>query len=94
MTVLLLFAMIGIWDGFLLQFLPEKYSYFRRVERANAHLEAGEESTPIDCVICMAAIDVSQRCNECMVSKVPSQFDILFFNHHDVFWQEHEVLAN
>lgn len=50
-----------------LQLLPEKYSYFRRVDRANAQLEAGEEAAPIDCVICMAAIDVSQRCNECMV---------------------------
>lgn len=53
-----------------MQLLPEKYSYFRRVNRANAQLEAGEESTPIDCVICMAAIDVSQRCNECMVSNL------------------------
>lgn len=50
------------------QLLPEKYSYFRRVDRANAQLEAGEESAPVDCVICMAAIDVSQRCNECMVT--------------------------
>lgn len=50
------------------QLLPEKYSYFRRVDRANAQLEAGEEAAPIDCVICMAAIDVSQRCNECMVT--------------------------
>lgn len=60
--------MAGVLDGCFVQFLPEKYSYFRRVDRANAQLEAGEESTPIDCVICMAAIDVSQRCNECMVS--------------------------
>lgn len=52
------------------QLLPEKYSYFRRVDRANAQLEAGEEAVPIDCVICMAAIDVSQQCNECMVSNL------------------------
>ncbi|XP_024359669.1 transmembrane E3 ubiquitin-protein ligase FLY2 isoform X2 [Physcomitrium patens] len=50
------------------QLLPEKYSYFRRVIRANEHIERGEECTPIDCVICMAAVDVSQRCNDCMVT--------------------------
>ncbi|KAG0555929.1 hypothetical protein M758_11G012300 [Ceratodon purpureus] len=50
------------------QFLPEKYSYFRRVDRASAQLASGEEGAPIDCVICMAAVDISQRCNECMVT--------------------------
>ena len=53
------------------QFLPEKYSYFRRVDRASAQLASGEESAPIDCVICMAAVDISQRCNECMVCMLP-----------------------
>lgn len=48
------------------QLLPEKYSYFRRVDRVNEQL-GGEENAPIDCVICMAAVDVSQRCNDCMV---------------------------
>ncbi|XP_024403076.1 transmembrane E3 ubiquitin-protein ligase FLY2 isoform X3 [Physcomitrium patens] len=49
------------------QLLPEKYSYFRRVDRVNEQL-GGEENAPIDCVICMAAVDVSQRCNDCMVT--------------------------
>ncbi|XP_044466757.1 transmembrane E3 ubiquitin-protein ligase FLY2-like [Mangifera indica] len=42
------------------QILPEKYSYYRRFDQATDH------ST--DCVICMTAIDLSQRINDCMVT--------------------------
>lgn len=42
------------------QLLPEKYSYFRRVDR--------DDSVSMDCVICMAAVDSGQRASECMVT--------------------------
>jgi hypothetical protein len=44
----------------VLQLLPEKYSYFRRVVR--------EDSVSVDCVICMTAVDTVQRASEYMVS--------------------------
>jgi len=43
-----------------LQILPEKYSYYRRFDQ--------ETRQATDCVICMTAIDLSQRSNDCMVS--------------------------
>ncbi|KAG6407057.1 hypothetical protein SASPL_130039 [Salvia splendens] len=42
------------------QILPEKYSYYRRFFQGSNHAT--------DCVICMTAIDLSQRSNDCMVS--------------------------
>ncbi|XP_051151967.1 transmembrane E3 ubiquitin-protein ligase FLY2 [Andrographis paniculata] len=42
------------------QILPEKYSYYRRFHQGSNH--------SIDCVICMTAIDLSQRSNDCMVT--------------------------
>ncbi|XP_014493040.1 transmembrane E3 ubiquitin-protein ligase 1 [Vigna radiata var. radiata] len=42
------------------QFLPEKYCYYRRFTQDTNH------ST--DCVICMTAIDLSPRSNDCMVT--------------------------
>jgi hypothetical protein len=63
------------------QFLPEKYSYFRRVDHAGAQLASGEEGSPIDCVICMAAVDISQRCNECVVCML-SPYCKQKFNHN------------
>jgi hypothetical protein len=45
------------YDG--LQILPEKYSYYRRFDQVANHAT--------DCVICMTAIDISQRSNDCMV---------------------------
>lgn len=42
------------------QILPEKYSYYRRFDQDTNH------ST--DCVICMTAIDLTQRSNDCMVT--------------------------
>ncbi|XP_054812193.1 transmembrane E3 ubiquitin-protein ligase FLY1-like [Prosopis cineraria] len=42
------------------QILPEKYSYYRRFDQDRSHAS--------DCVICMTAIDFSQRSNECMVT--------------------------
>ncbi|XP_047334596.1 transmembrane E3 ubiquitin-protein ligase FLY2-like [Impatiens glandulifera] len=44
------------------QILPEKYSYYRRFDQ-----DTNRGSTA-DCVICMAVIDVTQRCNDCMVT--------------------------
>lgn len=42
------------------QILPEKYCYFRRVDQDSNHAT--------DCVICMTAIDLTQRPNDCMVT--------------------------
>lgn len=42
------------------QILPEKYSYYRRSDQDTNHAS--------DCVICMTAIDLSQRSNDCMVT--------------------------
>ncbi|KAM7249322.1 hypothetical protein ACFE04_016854 [Oxalis oulophora] len=42
------------------QILPEKYSYYRKFDQNNNHA--------VDCVICMTAIDITQRCNDCMVT--------------------------
>ena len=44
----------------ILQLLPEKYSYYRRVVR--------EDNVSVDCVICMTTIDTVQRGSEYMVS--------------------------
>lgn len=67
-----------------MQLLPEKYSYFRRVDPASAELASGEEGAPIDCVICMAAVDVSQRCNECMVCTLPPHCKKMKLNHVNI----------
>eukprot|EP00252_Welwitschia_mirabilis_P010130 TRINITY_DN23267_c0_g1_i3.p1 TRINITY_DN23267_c0_g1~~TRINITY_DN23267_c0_g1_i3.p1 ORF type:complete len:432 (+),score=75.22 TRINITY_DN23267_c0_g1_i3:174-1298(+) len=48
------------------QILPEKYSYFRRVDRDNNH--------HFDCVICMAPVDAVQRSSECMVTPCDHYF--------------------
>nr|XP_043625215.1 transmembrane E3 ubiquitin-protein ligase FLY1-like [Erigeron canadensis] len=42
------------------QILPEKYCYFRRVNQDSINAS--------DCVICMTAIDLTQRPNDCMVT--------------------------
>ncbi|XP_057487820.1 transmembrane E3 ubiquitin-protein ligase FLY1-like [Actinidia eriantha] len=42
------------------QILPEKYSYYKRFEH--------DTNYATDCVICMTAIDVTQRSNDCMVT--------------------------
>ncbi|XP_030482962.1 transmembrane E3 ubiquitin-protein ligase FLY2 isoform X2 [Cannabis sativa] len=42
------------------QILPEKYSYYRRFDQ--------NTSNATDCVICMTAIDLMQRSNDCMVT--------------------------
>lgn len=50
------------------QFLPEKYSYFRRVERTPLTSAVGGEETPVvDCVICMASVETGGHSSECMV---------------------------
>lgn len=43
----------------LMQILPEKYCYFRKVDQDSTHAT--------DCVICMTAIDLTQNSNDCMV---------------------------
>ncbi|XP_055823381.1 transmembrane E3 ubiquitin-protein ligase FLY2 isoform X2 [Solanum dulcamara] len=42
------------------QILPAKYSYYRRFDQNGNHAT--------DCVICMTAIDLTQRSNNCMVT--------------------------
>ncbi|KAL8136621.1 hypothetical protein V2J09_002622 [Rumex salicifolius] len=42
------------------QILPEKYCYYRRFDQGSAPSS--------DCVICMTAIDFSERSNDCMVT--------------------------
>ncbi|XP_076883059.1 transmembrane E3 ubiquitin-protein ligase FLY2-like [Bidens hawaiensis] len=42
------------------QILPEKYCYFRRVDHDSNNIP--------DCVICMTAIDLTQRPDDCMVT--------------------------
>ncbi|KAF3444094.1 hypothetical protein FNV43_RR13784 [Rhamnella rubrinervis] len=42
------------------QILPEKYSYYRRFDLETNHAT--------DCVICMTAINLTQRSNDCMVT--------------------------
>ncbi|XP_075488713.1 transmembrane E3 ubiquitin-protein ligase FLY2-like [Primulina tabacum] len=42
------------------QILPEKYCYYRRFDQGSI--------PSIDCVICMTAIDLGQRTNDCMVT--------------------------
>ncbi|KAK4368952.1 hypothetical protein RND71_012744 [Anisodus tanguticus] len=42
------------------QILPEKYSYYKRFDQNGNHAT--------DCVICMTAIDLTQRSNNCMVT--------------------------
>ncbi|OWM78663.1 hypothetical protein CDL15_Pgr002834 [Punica granatum] len=42
------------------QILPEKYSYYRRLDQNSNHAT--------DCVICMTAIDLTQRPSDCMVT--------------------------
>ncbi|KAG8641376.1 transmembrane E3 ubiquitin-protein ligase FLY2 isoform X1 [Manihot esculenta] len=42
------------------QILPEKYSYYRRFDQ--------DTTQATDCVICMTAIDLTQRSNDCMVT--------------------------
>ncbi|KAK6919086.1 Zinc finger, RING-type [Dillenia turbinata] len=41
------------------QILPEKYSYYRRLDHDTNHT---------DCVICMTAVDLTQRTQDCMVT--------------------------
>ncbi|XP_077244352.1 transmembrane E3 ubiquitin-protein ligase FLY2-like [Tasmannia lanceolata] len=42
------------------QILPEKYSYYRRLDHDTTHAT--------DCVICMTSIDLTQQSNDCMVT--------------------------
>ncbi|KAM1114248.1 transmembrane E3 ubiquitin-protein ligase FLY2-like isoform X1 [Malus sylvestris] len=42
------------------QILPEKYSYYRRFDQNTNHTT--------DCVICMTAVDLTQRSTDCMVT--------------------------
>jgi len=47
--------------------LPEKYSYFRRVQTSSLQIVGADETTVVDCVICMASVDMTQQSTECMV---------------------------
>ncbi|KAF2283243.1 hypothetical protein GH714_043595 [Hevea brasiliensis] len=52
-----------LWDPFGRHsghILPEKYSYYRRFDQ--------DTNQATDCVICMTAIDLTQRSNDCMVT--------------------------
>lgn len=50
----------------VLQILPEKYSYYRRFNQDAARVS--------DCVICMTAIDLTQRANHWMVMQLVLNF--------------------
>ncbi|KAH8965494.1 hypothetical protein BDL97_04G121400 [Sphagnum fallax] len=50
------------------QMLPEKYSYFRRVQTSSLQIVGADETTVVDCVICMASVDMTQQSTECMVT--------------------------
>ncbi|KAJ7565512.1 hypothetical protein O6H91_02G063600 [Diphasiastrum complanatum] len=50
------------------QLLPEKYSYFRRVDRGTLQVILGDSNAAADCVICMATVDIGQRSTDCMVT--------------------------
>jgi hypothetical protein len=68
-AVLLLQHYLGARCFIPRQFLPEKYSYFRRVERTPlTSAIGGEESSVMDCVICMASVEMGGRSSECMVT--------------------------
>ncbi|GBG63151.1 hypothetical protein CBR_g36920 [Chara braunii] len=43
------------------QCLPERYSYFRSVDRSTIQGVGAEDGCGIDCVICMAPVEMSQR---------------------------------
>ncbi|KAK8529595.1 hypothetical protein V6N12_060373 [Hibiscus sabdariffa] len=51
------------------QILPEKYSYYRRFDP--------ETNDTTDCVICMTAIDLTQRSSDCMVTPLKKKFSTL-----------------
>ncbi|KEH30698.1 putative transcription factor C2H2 family [Medicago truncatula] len=59
-TVLLLQHYLGSRWFIPHQILPEKYSYYRRSSQDTNHAT--------DCVICMTAIDLTPRSNDCMVT--------------------------
>ncbi|KAK7342326.1 hypothetical protein VNO80_25274 [Phaseolus coccineus] len=59
-TILLLQHYFGSLWFIPRQFLPEKYCYYRRFAQDTNHAT--------DCVICMTAIDLSTRSNDCMVT--------------------------
>ncbi|BBN11396.1 transmembrane E3 ubiquitin-protein ligase [Marchantia polymorpha subsp. ruderalis] len=50
------------------QCLPEKYCYYRRVDRSSLAPGGEDEILVVDCVICMAAVDMAGRSTECMVT--------------------------
>ncbi|KAL5147863.1 Transmembrane E3 ubiquitin-protein ligase FLY2 [Glycine soja] len=50
------------------QFLPEKYCYYRRFAQDTNHAT--------DCVICMTAIDISPRSNDCMACEFGITFKV------------------
>ena len=59
-----------MYDGW--QILPEKYSYYRRFDQDTNHAT--------DCVICMTAIDIMQRSNECMVCSQSTERGLFVIN--------------
>jgi hypothetical protein len=56
--------------------LPEKYSYFRKVEKSSTTIVGADESVVVDCVICMVSVDMAQWSTESMVHT------IFFFQTH------------
>ncbi|KAL2610680.1 hypothetical protein R1flu_029253 [Riccia fluitans] len=50
------------------QLLPEKYCYYRRLDRSSVTSGGEDEAFVIDCVICMALVDTASRSTECMVT--------------------------
>jgi hypothetical protein len=50
--------------------LPEKYSYFRRVEKSSTTIVGADESVVVDCVICMVPVDMAEWSTESMVHTI------------------------
>ncbi|CAK9257138.1 unnamed protein product [Sphagnum jensenii] len=67
-TILLLQHYFGARCFIPHQMLPEKYSYFRKVEKSSTTIVGADESVVVDCVICMVSVDMAQWSTESMVT--------------------------
>jgi hypothetical protein len=66
-SYVIILTVLSTWILVCFQFLPEKYSYFKRADRTTFISAIGEETPIVDCVICMAPVEWEGRSSECMV---------------------------
>ncbi|CAI7928358.1 unnamed protein product [Closterium sp. NIES-54] len=57
-----------------IQFLPEKYSYFRRVSCLMRQSSDADDSGPADCVICMTPVPITSHSMDRMVTPCDHMF--------------------